>query len=391
MIPKLSPRPSVRTAAFVAAAGALTASIVALAAAPPVAAADLDVRVVGGVLVIDGTRGSDEIYVDVESPTLIRVTATSSLGTILPLVAGAGCAQHASVPQWVECSTTGVTRIRVNAGWGDDTVWNGHGFAASSVGFVLPFELYGDIGRDDLRGGPGNDLIDGGPGDDEQLLGGPGNDRILGGPGNDQRLAGDGNGATIENYGSDVIDGGPGIDTFNESRTDDRLHFWSLDGKPNDGIDLDDNRRNGAEEKDNILPTIENITGGISAEVIVGSAKRNVINGYAGKDVIYGRAGNDDLRAPFGGSRVYGEAGNDRIDAEGLGDGGPGRDRLEVRGVLIGGPGVDSLFGGSGNDTIRARDGEADEVSCGLGADVAYVDGADKLDQSLEFRCEQLR
>jgi hypothetical protein len=51
--------------------------------------------------------------------------------------------------------------------------------------------------------------------------------------------------------------------------------------------------------------------------------------------------------------------------------GGPGNDSLN------GGGGVDDYFGETGNDTIEARDGRAERISCGAGADEARNDFID--------------
>jgi hypothetical protein len=45
------------------------------------------------------------------------------------------------------------------------------------------------------------------------------------------------------------------------------------------------------------------------------------------------------------------------------------------------------LYGGGGNDVLRARDGAADVLTCGRGRDVAIVDRKDRADGS----CEQVR
>jgi hypothetical protein len=77
-------------------------------------------------------------------------------------------------------------------------------------------------------------------------------------------------------------------------------------------------------------------------------------------------------------------------------DGGAGNDRIEGgigHDVITGGPGKDALFGEGdgnycgiyeckvpfGNDTINARDGEADQVDCGIGTDTAIVDPSDTV------------
>jgi hypothetical protein len=53
--------------------------------------------------------------------------------------------------------------------------------------------------------------------------------------------------------------------------------------------------------------------------------------------------------------------------------GGPGND------TLVGGLGVDSYFGETGNDTINARDGLAERISCGADNDIANNDFTDIL------------
>jgi len=47
--------------------------------------------------------------------------------------------------------------------------------------------------------------------------------------------------------------------------------------------------------------------------------------------------------------------------------------------------GHDLVFGGQGNDTIYARDGQRDTINCGPGHDVVY---ADKFDVAKE--CERI-
>ena len=98
--------------------------------------------------------------------------------------------------------------------------------------------------------------------------------------------------------------------------------------------------------------------------------------------------GADDLRAGSGRETIDGGAGDDRIE------GGWNHD------VLTGGPGKDVIYGDStsgncggngqsctipfGNDTINARDGEADQVDCGAGNDRAVVDALDTVAANCE-------
>ena len=105
----------------------------------------------------------------------------------------------------------------------------------------------------------------------------------------------------------------------------------------------------------------------------------------AGNDTMWGSALNDTLRGGAGDDTIVGRGGNDTID------GGDGRDRLsgsDGDDTLTGGPGIDSMFGdgeytslsGYGNDTLNARDGEIDALSCGFGADTAVADASDTFD-----------
>lgn len=122
-------------------------------------------------------------------------------------------------------------------------------------------------------------------------------------------------------------------------------------------------------------------------DTINGGAARDHLRGERGNDTINGDDGNDHMRGGNGDDTQNGGAGNDVIFA-GLGvdtsNGGDGDDRLwglarkDVEGVE--GESADTLNGDAGNDVIRARDGEADQISCGDGDnDVAFLDEKDVI------------
>jgi len=105
----------------------------------------------------------------------------------------------------------------------------------------------------------------------------------------------------------------------------------------------------------------------------------------AGNDTMWGSALDDTINGGPGDDSIIGRGGNDTID------GGDGRDRLQGSDgddTITGGPGVDSMFGdgeytslsGFGNDTLLARDGEIDALSCGFGADSVVADAGDTFD-----------
>jgi Ca2+-binding RTX toxin-like protein len=154
---------------------------------------------------------------------------------------------------------------------------------------------------------------------DTSLVGGAGDDRLTGGPGNDT-LEGD--------AGADVLSGGAGEDTATYFNSTEGVTV-TLDGLPNDGA---------PGEGDNVMPDIENITGGPGNDTLIGNDANNVLIG------------------------------------------GPGNDFLDGRG------GTDSLDGGPGNDTLMLADGIPEIANCGDGEDTAIADESDTL-----IECEHVQ
>jgi hypothetical protein len=197
----------------------------------------------------------------------------------------------------------------------------------------VPVELYGEAGNDKLVDGWSNDVLDGGDGDDEI----------------------DVSGTYAEHLGSmngaDVIRGGSGMDWVHYVRTDYSAVNLSRDGIANDGA---------PGEGDNVGVDVEGLKGGYGDDVLSGSNGPDAIDGGQGNDTINGLGGDDVL--------------------EGLG----GRDTID------GGQGRDSISGSAEADTILARDGEADTISCGSDADHAAVDDSDILAGNALDLCESV-
>lgn len=84
---------------------------------------------------------------------------------------------------------------------------------------------------------------------------------------------------------------------------------------------------------------------------LLGTKSADVLEGLRGRDVLIGGRGSDVLIGGKGADRLYG---------------GPGRDSFNMR------AGVEVRAQGS--DRIYARDGVPDEINCGAGRDVAFVD-----------------
>jgi len=191
--------------------------------------------------------------------------------------------------------------------------------------------LYADAGNDTLRG----------LGAFDDLRGGPGNDTLDGGGGNDQYNIYD------TNWGADRI-------SADSSGAEDWLIFQiaavgvTVDLIPSpdrDEVFSGTNKINFAR-----TVVIEWVQGGPAGDTIKGNDARNYLSGAGGNDQLFGRRGNDRL---VGDIVEFGNNGND---------------------VLNGGPGRDVLNGGPGDDTFFAKDGEADEITCGPGADVVHAD-----------------
>ena len=235
-----------------------------------------------------------------------------------------------------------------------------------------PITLSGGPGDDTVTGGAGADILGGGDGVDT-ITGRDSSDQINAGPGND-KLLGD---AVNVDRAADVLDGGDGVDTVEGD--------WSKNTDENDplNVTLAGGADDGRPGENDDLRSVEKIV-------------TNSPGSYSGTEA----ADDIDINQVTVASTVRGNGGDDRLDlsdADDSIDGGAGADRIEGgygNDTITGGPGVDALYGDepqgecsyiyckppSGNDTINARDGEADTVDCGVGpGDVANVDAIDNV------------
>ena len=149
----------------------------------------------------------------------------------------------------------------------------------------------------------------------------------------------------------------------------------------------DDTANDGAAgEGDNIHSDCENLIGGVGNDTITGNDLNNTIDGNAGNDVIHGGAGDDHLIGNEGNDVLYGDAGNNFLEGDNGDD------------ILYGGPGVNTYYGddpaassvAAGNDTIYARNGNAENVNCGPGADTAVLDYNDVVPSDPASACENI-
>jgi hypothetical protein len=256
----------------------------------------------------------------------------------------------------------------------------------------VPITIHGNAGNDEIKdafggnagrvltGGPGNDIVLGYHGDDT-IDGGDGNDEVDGHDGNDQVRGGAGDDVMWGDHyygpGADLLDGGPGTDTTSEWGIPSDLDRQprvnvTLDGAANDGRPGEGDNVVGIERID--MYVVGDFTGTEGPDQI-----KLVNPGNTGPSSLTGLGGDDTLVGYDFDDTVDGGAGNDTVE------GGRGND------TVTGGPGRDTIYGDAtsshcswysckvpfGNDTIHARDGEVDNVDCGIGTDQAIVDTID--------------
>jgi Ca2+-binding RTX toxin-like protein len=246
--------------------------------------------------------------------------------------------------------------------------------------------IFGFGGNDMASGGDGADYLDGGIGDDN-LAGDAGNDRLLGGAGDDELYGGDGRDTVDAGEGDDLIIGGDGAgnDTYLGGSGIDTVKYSSA--TTNIRVDLIGGKAHGSTIGNDKLFTIENVIGGQSDDVIIGSHADNLLDGGTGVDRLVGGGGDDIFYVDDWRDLVIEGAGggNDTVRA-----GGDYRLRAgqEIEALtsaassdssLSGNEFDNAILGGSGNDIIRGGAG-ADVLTGGRGRDVLYGgDGDDRF------------
>jgi Ca2+-binding RTX toxin-like protein len=257
--------------------------------------------------------------------------------------------------------------------------------------------LFGSYAGDVLSGGLGNDTTHGAGGDDRlvdaaDIFGATttegGADTMLGEGGDDTLVAGS---------GADTMDGGAGTDTADYSARTAPVTVTVDAGSGNDGA---------AGEGDDVLG-VERLLGGAGADALTAGAAPGTLAGAAGDDTLVGGAAADLLS----GGDLAGSAGSgdDTLDGRGGPDelrGGDGSDTVSyatrTAAVTVspddvaddGQAGeqdnvrsdVESLLGGTGDDSFRLRDDRRETVACGPGTDTVLADAADVVAAD----CEQV-
>jgi Ca2+-binding RTX toxin-like protein len=362
--------------------------IVALLAAPSAASAvtQVDVEQVSGmdVVVVRNDDGPSTIEIATGNSGANHVVAVRNASAF------AGCQQSGAD---VACIGS-YDALVVFGNGGNDTVT----MDLIADGGLPPLhgEAYGGEGDDSLKATPdtrdvpqpdtymegsnGNDTLVSGNGPDE-LHGGPGNDTIQAFEGADAVLGDDGDDSVSggkeepDANAADMVDGGPGFDRIPDVDADYNRGFdddvsVTEDGAANDGEAGEGDNVIGV-EKLRIVADHATFVGTNGADDVFVEANFSTIRGLGGNDHLVAYDGHDTLEGGDGDDYLEGGFGNDVLD------GGPGTDqfvgdRTETDVIAI------------GSDQIRARDGNAELVNCGIGADTAQVDANDTVDATCE-------
>lgn len=230
---------------------------------------------------IEGRAGNDLLYGEVGNDTLIGGKGTDTL------IGGEG----------QDVIAAGESGGFISGGNGNDTI-------KGNIGADV---ILGEAGLDSVRAGGENDLIYGGA-DADTIRGGKGNDAIYGGEGNDtlngesgnNSLVGEaGNDTLIWNGGVDVIDGGEGLD------------FLQISGSNSVTVNMEIGTLSSVGGVQVTFIDVENVFGGNSSDVIVGSTFQNSLSGGAGDDLLQGGGGKDTLEGGRDTDTLTGGTGDD--------------------------------------------------------------------------------
>ena len=270
--------------------------------------------------------------------------------------------------------------------------------------------------------------------DIEAITSGTGNDQLRGGAGPNTLDAGPGSDTLAGGDGPDTFTGGGGVDRVTYDDHSAAVVVTVQDNLANDGNDAD----GVSNARDNVLDSVENVTGGPAGDELHGDADQNELRGGAGddrldglgeRDVLDGDDGSDradysarsedvevsldgaandggasdgdvtgrdtlteieDVSAGTGEDTITGDGAANRLDGGGgvdVIDGSGGADTILGSGggdTIDAGDGEDDVEGGDGADTIETRDTDRDDVTCGSGFDTLTADFRDALSGDCE-------
>jgi len=278
------------------------------------------------------THTSDGIVLDLQNGNVFTIEGTDLVWDDAldnPFVSGTMTAVH--VTDTNSAPLLSITDLSADANaFGEVVMTNPdeHETLTNTARFLLS-------GDDTIIGGVSNDVLYPGLGDDS-IYGGLGSDFVYVGP------------------GAATIDGGDGWDTV--SFADNHASYPTYDT----GVSIDLSAGTGTNRDGStlVISNVEDVTGSLGHDTIVGDGARNSLYGYAGDDSIFGSGGDDWL---------YGGDGNDTLD------GGEGDDEFEIgewsgtdyysgNKLLIGGEGHDVAYLYTPSDFTFAFNGDGNLV-----------------------------
>jgi hypothetical protein len=149
---------------------------------------------------------------------------------------------------------------------------------------------------------------------------------------------------------------GPGVDSVSYAERTVRVFVDAAAGGPD-----------GAAGEGDVVEAVEDITGGLGNDVLVGDEFPNRLDGGGGSDVLGGRGGDDLLIGSDGPDRIEGDEGDDTVEGAG---------------------GADLVIGGAGNDLLGlggVSSDPGDQARCDEGEDlVRSVDVRDRVRRDCE-------
>lgn len=305
----------------------------------------------------DKLPGETSIHVDLTQDTAWRNDTGASMGTIFDV-------EHIRGTNYDDLMIGDEFRNMFTGHRGDDVL----------SGLGGDDHLYGDEGNDSLSGGDGQDYLEGGVGRDS-YDGGDGVDAARfgrdsdtavrvdlsagivydDGYGNEETITGvetlytgSGDDILIGNAADNTFQAGTGNNTLSGGGGVDTVEYFMVEGKNSviadleSGTALHSNHTTGETFTDS-LSSIENLSGTLNNDILLGDDGDNILHGLDGNDILRGDHHGDNGGDDF----LYGGQGNDILY------GGGGDDLLKDRegdNFLDGEGGVDKYIAGDGDD-----------------------------------------
>jgi Ca2+-binding RTX toxin-like protein len=259
--------------------------------------------------------------------------------------------------------------LRLFGGAGDDRISAGGG-----AGTGAPLT---QVTLAEMRGGAGDDML--------RATDGPASESVYGEDGDDVVQGGEGPDVLVGGLGDDTVAGGGGVDW---------LDYFGSSAPVTVDLSRTDPQSTG-QGRDTLAGGIENVSGSIFSDTLIGDGADNELRGHFGDDTLVGGGGSDVLSGE-GGSDTASFAGERAAVAVDLpaGRAQQGAETAALASIenavgspfgdvltgdaqanrLEGGPGADTVVAGAGADSVEVRDGERDDVTCGADADAVTAD-----------------